>query len=143
MSGQILKFDDSAHRTADEMLPWFVNGTLEGAEWAAVEEHVRECARCRRELDLLKQLQTVCAIDEPIPDATPSYCRLHERIAGRRRLGALRDRVRGLFRPRQRAPSWAKWAIAAEFAGLVMLAMRRRRSPTLVRANGSGSSTTA
>jgi anti-sigma factor RsiW len=124
MRGQILKFDDSAHREVDELLPWFVNGTLEGRELAAVEQHVRECARCRREVALLQRLQAVCAIDVPAPDATPSYRRLHERIAGRRWLGSLRDRVLGLSRPWQRAPAWAKWAIAAEFAGIVMLAGR-------------------
>jgi len=124
MSGRILKFDDSAHREVDEMLPWFVNGTLEGGELAAVEQHVRDCARCQREVDLLQQLQTICAIDEPAPDATPSYRQLRERIAGRRRLGALRDRARELLRPWQRAPAWAKWAIAAQFAGIAMLVVK-------------------
>jgi anti-sigma factor RsiW len=124
MRGQILKFDDSAHRMVDEALPWFVNGTLEEAELAAVEQHLRDCARCRREVDLLKQLQAVCAIAEPIPDATPSYSRLNERIAGRRRLSSFQDRMRRLFRPWQRAPAWAKWAIAAEFAGIVMIAVK-------------------
>lgn len=124
MSGQILKFDDSAHRAADEALPWLVNGTLAGDELAAVEQHLRECARCRREVDMLKQLQTVCAIDEPAPDPTPAYLRLQQRIAGRRRLGPLVDRMRELLRPWQRAPAWAKWAIVAEFAGIIMLTVR-------------------
>ena len=124
MSGQVLRFDDSAHRAADEMLPWFVNGTLQGDENTAVEKHLRECARCRREVELLRQLQLVCAADETALDAAPSFQRLQERIAGRRRLGALVDRVRGVLRPWQRAPVWAKWAIAAEFAGIVMLAVR-------------------
>jgi len=124
MSGRILKFDDSAHREVDEMLPWFVNGTLEAGELAAVEQHVRECARCQREIDMLQQLHAVCAFDETAPDATPSYRRLHERIAGRRRLGSLRDRVRELFRPWQRAPAWARWTIAAQFAGIAMLAVK-------------------
>jgi anti-sigma factor RsiW len=122
MSGQILRFDDSAHRAVDEILPWFVNGTLDGGERAAVEQHVRECARCRREVDLLKQLQAVCAIDEPRPDATLSYRRLCERIDGRRPLSSLAERVRRLAGPWQRVPAWARWAIAAEFAGIVVLA---------------------
>lgn len=123
MSGQILKFDDSEHRAADAVLPWFVNGTLEGNELAFVEQHLRECARCRREIDLLKQLRIACTIDEPVPDATPAYRRLSERIGGGRRLSALADRLRGLLRRWHRAPDWARWAIAAEFAGIVALAV--------------------
>jgi hypothetical protein len=123
MSGQILKFDDSAHRAADAALPWFVNGTLGGDDLALVEQHLRECARCQREVDLLRQLQTVCASDAPAPDATPAFRRLYDRINGGRRPGALGDRLRGLLRRWQLAPGWARWAIAAEFAGMVALAV--------------------
>lgn len=38
------------HSRAFELLPWFVNGTLGGAEREAVEAHVRACIACRREL---------------------------------------------------------------------------------------------
>jgi anti-sigma factor RsiW len=121
MTGQILQFDDSAHRRADALLPWLVNGTLEGDELAAVEEHVRDCARCQREVDLLKQLHALCALDLPVVDAAPSYRALRARIDGPWR-GVSSHRLRGLFRHWRRAPRWAQWAIAAEFAGIVALA---------------------
>lgn len=124
MSGQVLKFDDSAHRSVDASLPWFVNGTLERDEAAAVERHLRECARCRREVDLLRQLHVVCATGDPAPDPTPSYRQLHERIARRRWPVSLADCVRDLFGSWQRAPAWTKWAIAVEFAAIVMVAPR-------------------
>jgi hypothetical protein len=38
------------HSRAAELLPWFVNGTLSGAEREAVDAHVRACIACRREL---------------------------------------------------------------------------------------------
>jgi hypothetical protein len=38
------------HERAFELLPWLVNGTLEGAEREAVEGHARACIACRREL---------------------------------------------------------------------------------------------
>ena len=38
------------HSRALELLPWFVNGTLSGAEREGVEAHVRACIACRREL---------------------------------------------------------------------------------------------
>jgi anti-sigma factor RsiW len=123
MSGQILRFDDSAHNAADAVLPWFVNGTLTGAELATVEQHLRECARCQREVDLLKQLQVVCTADEPVIDPTPSYRELSERIARAPRLGAVTDRLRGLSGHWQGVPTWARWAIAAQFVGILALAL--------------------
>lgn len=49
--------DSSAsHSRAFELLPWLVNGTLEGAERDAVEAHARACIACRRELKQQQQL---------------------------------------------------------------------------------------
>jgi anti-sigma factor RsiW len=123
MSGQILRFDDSAHSAADAMLPWFVNGTLTGHELAMVEQHLQDCVRCQREIELLRQLQAVCAIDEPVVDPTPAYRELSERMAQGSRLGSVKEGLRGLSGHWQRAPSWARWAIAAQFAGIVAMAL--------------------
>jgi len=38
------------HARAFELLPWLINGTLAGGEREAVEQHVRACIVCRREL---------------------------------------------------------------------------------------------
>ncbi len=122
MSGQILHFDDSAHRAADALLPWFVNGTLRDDEAALVERHVRECARCRRELELLHQLQAICASPAPAPDPTPAFGRLTQRIDRRPWRNLVDSFGNRLLAPWRRAPGWAKWAIAAQFAGIVALA---------------------
>ncbi len=45
-----MKPEQIAHETAFELLPWLVNGRLEGAEREAVEAHVRGCLLCHREL---------------------------------------------------------------------------------------------
>ncbi|HSQ80394.1 MAG TPA: zf-HC2 domain-containing protein [Casimicrobiaceae bacterium] len=123
MSGKILRLDDSAHRRVDAVLPWFVNGTLGGDELAGVERHLRECGRCRREVALLKEVQTVCAAAELVPDAMPGYRRLSERISGGRRIGALADRLRSFRLQWQRAPHWARWTIVGEFAAIVAVSL--------------------
>jgi len=41
----------------DELLPWYVNGTLAGTERDAVETHLAACERCRGELRLLTLLR--------------------------------------------------------------------------------------
>jgi anti-sigma factor RsiW len=44
------------HDHAARLLPWLVNGTLEAAERFGVEQHVRSCIACRRELKELERL---------------------------------------------------------------------------------------
>ena len=39
-----------SHTRASELLPWLINGTLAGGEREGVEQHVRACIVCRREL---------------------------------------------------------------------------------------------
>ena len=46
------------HTRAFELLPWFINGTLAGAEREAVEQHIRACIVCRRELKEQQRLHT-------------------------------------------------------------------------------------
>jgi anti-sigma factor RsiW len=46
------------HNRAFELLPWLVNGTLGAPEREAVEEHVRTCIVCRREIKEQQRLYT-------------------------------------------------------------------------------------
>ena len=39
-----------SHTRAFELLPWLINGTLAGAERDSVEQHLRACIVCRREV---------------------------------------------------------------------------------------------
>jgi anti-sigma factor RsiW len=41
----------------DDLLAWYANGTLEGEERDAVEAHLRDCERCRGELEFLRRLR--------------------------------------------------------------------------------------
>lgn len=41
----------------DELLPWYANGSLDGAERQQVEAHLAACERCRHELEVLKALR--------------------------------------------------------------------------------------
>jgi predicted anti-sigma-YlaC factor YlaD len=61
------------HRTVDELLPWYANGTLEGEERARVERHLAECELCRDEMALLRGVSdaasAIVAETPSIPDA--------------------------------------------------------------------------
>jgi hypothetical protein len=45
------------HDAAIELLPWLINGSLDGEERDAVADHATSCVICRRELDELEVLQ--------------------------------------------------------------------------------------
>jgi len=45
------------HEAIQELLPWYLNDTLEADERTDVERHLQSCAECRDELEELKGLQ--------------------------------------------------------------------------------------
>lgn len=52
----------------DELLPWYANDTLEPAERATVDEHLRDCAQCRDEIVFLRALRRgVKAVGHNVP----------------------------------------------------------------------------
>src|SRR5262245_58576307 len=61
---RLFSFDDPEHRGANELLPWFVNGSLSGLERARVERHVGECVACSQEADSLRVLQALVVHDD-------------------------------------------------------------------------------
>jgi hypothetical protein len=74
-----------SHADAWLMLPWLANGRLSGAERVRVEEHVRGCAQCAREVDLQRRLCEVLTEPERITYAPgPSFRKLMDRIDGRK-----------------------------------------------------------
>lgn len=42
----------------EELLPWYVNDTLTDEERSGLEEHLKGCERCRREVEYLKVLRS-------------------------------------------------------------------------------------
>ncbi len=60
------------HDQLRELLPWYVNGTLEGRERDAVEAHLAECDRCRIEAEELDALQEILVEGPHLPADTPA-----------------------------------------------------------------------
>src|SRR5215470_4190590 len=73
------------HEDAWLSLPWLANGRLSGAERLRVEEHVRGCAQCAREVALQRRLCEVLTEPERVTYAPgPSFRKLMDRIDGRK-----------------------------------------------------------
>jgi len=88
----------------DELLPWYANRSLAGAERDAVEAHLRECARCRAELEILGALR------EQVKRSAPAQ--VADEVGLRRLLRAVR---REAARPRRR------FALAAAAAVVIVV----------------------
>ncbi len=97
--------DTSSH--PEDLLPWYVNGTLEGAEREAVARHLETCPRCRDEVAWLARLRE--QVKEAAPGATPGEL-------GLRRL--LREVEAEAPAPRRR--EWWRPALAAAVVVIVI-----------------------
>jgi putative zinc finger protein len=76
--------DGCSHSDAWLLLPWLANGRLGTAERVRVEEHVRGCTQCTREVALQRRLCEVLTEPERVTYAPgPSFRKLMDRIDGR------------------------------------------------------------
>ena len=67
-----------------QLLPWLANGRLPHAERGRLEEHVRDCERCARELAAQRLMCQVLTEPERVTYAPgPSFRKLMSRIDGR------------------------------------------------------------
>jgi hypothetical protein len=103
-----------SHTRAFELLPWLINGTLAGSERDSVEEHVRACIVCRRELKDQQRLHAAARARRTVDvSAEAGFDRLD------RELDAAAD-----TRPRwrMRYAAFKPFAVAAA-AGVALLAI--------------------
>lgn len=113
------------HREAQEVLPWLANGTLDGAEQDWLRTHLRSCAQCREDLDLLHAVRA--AGPGPAPDCDPerAWARMLPRIgslapaAGAPAAG-VPVRWRDRFAANDR--SWLRRAVALQCCLIAVLA---------------------
>jgi hypothetical protein len=73
----------SAHQDISLLLPWYVNKTLHGAEINKVDNHLKVCLTCRRELATLHKLAAAVQREVSIDSAAQaSFSQLKKRIRG-------------------------------------------------------------
>jgi hypothetical protein len=78
---RLFSVDNPDHAYATEILPWYVNGTLEPVEHSRVERHVAECAACRAELGMLHELEAVVQAEGAEVPVAESLERMHSRLS--------------------------------------------------------------
>ena len=116
MSGRVLKFEGSVHAEADRLLPWWVNGTLEGDEREQVAQHLADCAQCQREVEWLQTLQAELASETTAStDAPRAMQRLRRRMRSANMLA--QGAAPSATAPRRgwgRRDRWLAWVVAAQ-----------------------------
>lgn len=142
MSDRIIRLDAAAHKVVDVLLPWLVNGTLEGDELAFVQRHVDECPTCRHEVEWLRELHAACIAGEAMPGASVAFRNLRRDLEAP---SGARDSIARLRRSRGRTRHWWQWAIAAEFGVIIVLGgllLTSTDGPVLYRTLGAGNART-
>ena len=133
----VVRIDAARHKVADALLPWLVNETLEGDELAFVRRHLDECPDCRREVEWLRELHAACIAGEARPDTSAAFRNLRRKLEAP---GDDRDSIGRLRRPRGRTRRWWPWALAAEFAVIIVLGgllLTSTEGPVLYRTLGA------
>ena len=142
------------HQKVWEILPWYVNGTLEGHEHEFVARHIQRCPTCADEVVRCQSIATaVRNAEEAVRTPSPEhFARLMERIdrgsasaapeRWRIRVREWIEKIRFAF---QETPSLLRWALAVETAAIVLLAatvmMQSSVAPSFYRTlSDSGSS---
>ena len=80
MTARILPLNSEEHRIAQELLPWFVNGTLDAAETAQVAAHLAQCGVCQADVAVQSSLRSAPVDAASSGDVDRAWAALRSRI---------------------------------------------------------------
>jgi anti-sigma factor RsiW len=125
-------YDGNDHEKVWEILPWYVNGTLEGHEHELVARHLMRCQSCTDEVARCRSIATAVHDCEEAA-MTPSaehFARLMERIergsapaAPERWPIFVRELIEKIRLAFHETPSLSRWALGAQAAAICLLAV--------------------
>jgi hypothetical protein len=125
VTARILSLDSDEHRTAQELLPWFVNGTLSAAEAASMENHLAHCSRCQGDALEQARLRAAGADIEARGDVDRDWAMLRSRIEASRHSAApvlANSKLRWW-------KGWLPFAVAVQTAVLLALTLMLVTTP--------------
>ncbi len=138
--GRIVPFQAQDHAEAQRLLPWMVNGRLDGDEHTWVAQHIDGCGDCQRELDDLRRLQ-VAWVQSDLADGMPmrlarqadaGWRRLHERLQPSPASISRPSNRTWARTPRVSGARWLGWAVAAQALLITVLAAALWQQPSTV-----------
>jgi anti-sigma factor RsiW len=121
--GNVIPLAGDRHQQVQSLLPWFVNGTLDEDEEAAVEAHLAECAECRA--DLATEMAMGREVAVASLDIDQGWAAMRARITkgdGVPAAPPLPDNVAPIRRkPLLKRPIAIGWAVAAQAVALALV----------------------
>jgi hypothetical protein len=123
--------DGNQHQKVWEILPWYVNGTLESHEHELVARHILKCQSCADEVARCQSIATaVRSAEEAARTPSPEHlAHLMERIdrgsasaAPERWRIRAREWIEKIQLAFHETPSLFRWTLAAQTAAIVLLA---------------------
>ena len=130
----IIRLHGDPHAQVQRLLPWYLNGSLDGEEAAQLEAHLEDCAECREDLKaeeaMARQIRTLPS------DADRGWTALKARVEGGK-AAPRQGSDRALF-GRRVSLGWAVVAQAACLALVIpIVAVTLSRPQPLYRSLGS------
>ncbi len=116
------------HRHIIEILPWYVNGSLDPREAIEVEAHLAVCPRCQKELQWCRDIaHSVRTMDDQQWVPSPGHFdRLMEEVNAsspvQRWTMAWRDRFTRFVQSIRQSPAEMRWMLAMQTVTVVVLA---------------------
>ena len=116
--------DSPSHREVQELLPWYLNGTLSPSEREAVAAHLSGCAECATEAGLLRSVgSAVQDTNETLPPAPEDgWEALLSRVEQERAAHVPWGTGGRFARWWGALPASARWALAAQAVAVAALA---------------------
>lgn len=114
----------TGHEEAWDLLPWYVNGSLEEPERSDVEAHLAACGICREEARYWRDFAELAREDGDLAVSPQDGLeRLRRRLApsAPQGIGSRPAVRRGWLAPLRRTPTPVRWLLAAQLAGLLLL----------------------
>ena len=122
MSKHDNRLEGDPHQAISELIPWYVNDTLENDERERVAQHIAECPACAQEI---ARCRTIAAVvrSADMADLNPSQervARIMARIESTDRSKpehwrhSIREWVRKIRLTFEETPSRIRWALAAQ-----------------------------
>jgi len=129
-ANQLHQYDQAEHSQVQDLLPWYVNNTLQEDEHQLVHAHAKTCAACQADLQLLLKMQVAEPASGTVPDLDRALARLLPKLDAQEPANKPKDSnfharflniFQGMFKTGKNSLPWGMAIMAAQMAIIIGL----------------------